>query len=102
MVYFISRSQGYENDITFVVICLISVDLQSFYLCLKGIADVQFPYRHGGHVKLNGQEICFNTFTKIAGEALCQSKGLKYSSFSRYVLSHNVPNSSSGATPKCS
>ncbi|XP_048747662.2 uncharacterized protein LOC125659908 [Ostrea edulis] len=48
-----------------------------------GFRDSFFPFPYGGHIKINGEEICFDTFTNDAGEALCQAKGLSYDTYTR-------------------
>lgn len=52
---------------------------------IAGVRDIFFAIPLGGHVKVKWVEICYDTFTKEAGEILCRSKGLQYDSYSRFM-----------------
>ncbi|XP_078312996.1 uncharacterized protein LOC111133966 isoform X2 [Crassostrea virginica] len=56
------------------------------YARTVGVSEIQFPHIYGGHVRLNGQEICYRSFSTTAGEMLCQSKGLKYGFHNRTMV----------------
>ncbi|XP_061178331.1 oncoprotein-induced transcript 3 protein-like [Saccostrea echinata] len=55
----------------------------SMFAFIHGARGIFFAFPYGGRVKINSLEICYDTFTENAGEALCQAKGLHYSSFTK-------------------
>ena len=71
-----------ENDLKTAM----NPDLLIVFAYLPGVSEIQFPHIYGGHVKLNGQEICYRSFSTTAGEMLCQSKGFKYGFHNRYIF----------------
>ncbi|XP_022345606.1 uncharacterized protein LOC111138093 isoform X2 [Crassostrea virginica] len=48
-----------------------------------GVRDIFFAFPLGGHVKVKGVELCFDTFKQTAGDILCRAKGLHYNSSSK-------------------